>query len=541
MHRDDPGIVLRAASTRNVGAYALVVSIALVVSVMVGCSATSDGSATGPIEISTTSGDLHGTRTAHVREFLGVRYAQPPVGDRRWTLPEPVTRSSAPVDATRAGSPCTQTFPVPGDHPPPSEDCLTLNITTPRTIDDPTGLPMMVWWHGGGYTTGAGSAYDAQRLADRGNVIVVTVNYRLGIMGYLNTPGLDGGGDFGFADQVESLRWVKANARALGGDPGNMTVFGESAGAMSACALLTSPAARGLVDRAILASGSCMLNWPAGTLYPEVPAQTPYASQPDSQATGVGAAEQLGCTGTAVVECLRTLPAERLLTQNENFSNQLTYGTPLLPRDPAAAIADGQRRAIPVITGGNHDEHRSFVGGLLAMQPDAVTAANYPALVQKSFGSRAPGVMTRYPLDRYPSPGVAWATVVTDAAWACPTLRGARLMSSAAPTFAYEFADETAPDVSGITTIPQAAAHATDTPYYFDLGGKNLLTSPRRRQIADQFIDYWTSFARNETPHADGAPEMIQATGDSRDVLRFGTTSTRPADFATDHQCDFWG
>ncbi|NED70239.1 carboxylesterase family protein, partial [Streptomyces sp. SID10244] len=178
-----------------------------------------------------------------------------------------------------------------------------------RTIDDPTGLPMMVWWHGGGYTTGAGSAYDAQRLADRGNVIVVTVNYRLGIMGYLNTPGLDGGGDFGFADQVESLRWVKANARALGGDPGNMTVFGESAGAMSACALLTSPAARGLVDRAILASGSCMLNWPAGTLYPEVPAQTPYASQPDSQATGVGAAEQLGCTGTAVVECLRTLPA----------------------------------------------------------------------------------------------------------------------------------------------------------------------------------------------------------------------------------------
>ncbi|AZG46546.1 carboxylesterase/lipase family protein [Gordonia insulae] len=539
MHRDERmGIPGRTAST-TLAAAGLILSALLVAASLAGCSPSADGPA--PLRVSTTSGELTGIRTAHARQFLGVRYAQPPIGERRWRLPRPIATPSAQVDAGRAGSPCPQTAPVPGDHPAPSEDCLSLNVTTPQSIDDPTGLPVMVWWHGGGYTTGAGSAYDPQRLADRGNVIVVTVNYRLGMFGYLNAPGLDGGGDFGFADQIESLRWIKANARAFGGDPGNVTVFGQSAGSLAACALMTSPAAHGLIDRAILASGSCMLNWPAGALFPEAPAQTPYAGRSESQATSAAAARQLGCAGESEMSCMRGLSTDRLLTQNEDFGNQLTYGTGLLPRDPAEAIADGRRLAIPVITGGTHDEHRSFIGGLLAVQPDAVTRANYPDLVRKSFGDRAPEVLARYPLAGFPSPGVAWATVVTDASWTCPTLRGAQFMSRSAPTFAYEFADTTAPNVNGVTTIPQNAAHATDLPYYFDLGGKNLLTSPRQREIADQMIDYWSSFARDETPHADGAPDMVQATENSHDVLRLGTSSTEVVDVAADHHCGFWG
>ncbi|GAA4672188.1 carboxylesterase family protein [Gordonia humi] len=509
--------------------------------VVAGCSTTpgpeADPSST---TVATTSGHLHGSATDTGRTFLGVPYAEPPTGEHRWSLPRAVAAPDADVDATRAGSPCPQSLPVPGDHPEPSEDCLTLNVTTPHQTDSDMHLPVMVWWHGGGYTSGAGSSYDAQRLADRGNVIVVTVNYRLGIFGYLGMPGMTGGGDFGLADQIESLRWVQSNASAFGGDPDDVTVFGESAGAMSACAALTSPTTEGLFDKAVMASGNCMLRWPDGGLYPGVPAHTPYTSRTDNQSTSVAAARRLGCVGDDAVACLRRLPVSRLLRENDEFSDNLTFGTDLLPDDPAEVIRRGDQHRIPVITGGNHDEQRSFVGGLLTAQPDAVTPATYPALIRTAFGQRAPEVLSRYPLSRFPSAPIAWSTVTTDAVWSCPTLEGARLMSVRAPTHVYEFADETAPNVNQITTIPQGAAHATDTPYYFDLGGMNLLTEPHQRQIADQMIDYWTSFAHTGTPTITGGPGVTAADADTSRVLQFGTATTRDVDYAADHQCDFW-
>ncbi|MEE3853122.1 carboxylesterase family protein [Gordonia sp. LSe1-13] len=488
----------------------------------------------------TTSGHLRGVATDSGRQFLGIPYAEPPVGELRWMPPEPVDNPDADVNAARPGSPCPQTQPVPGDHPEPSEDCLTLNVTTPRQNSSDTALPVMVWWHGGGYTSGAGSSYDPQRLADRGNVMVVTANYRLGVLGYLGLPGMEGGGNFGLADQIESLRWVRDNAPAFGGDPDNVTVFGESAGAMSACAALTSPASDGLLDRAVLASGSCMLNWPDGALYPGVPAQTPYSSVADNQSTSVAAAEQLGCAGADAANCLRRLPTDRLMAVNQNFSNQLTYGTDLLPQNPADVLRGGDQQQIPVITGGNHDEQRSFVGGLLAATPDAVTAATYPQLVATAFGDRAPEVLTRYPLQRFGSPGLAWSTVTTDAAWACPTLDGARLMSNRAPAYLYEFADETAPNVNQITTIPQGAAHATDIPYYFDLTGTNMLHTPRQHEISDEMIDYWTSFAHDGTPRIEGGVEIPRVDKNTTHALQFGTDATGIEDFAAAHQCDFW-
>ncbi|MFW0797243.1 carboxylesterase family protein [Gordonia sp. CPCC 205515] len=519
----------------------LLAGVILAVATIAGCS-TAPEQHTNPtaIDVATTSGHVHGITSERGRQFLGIPYAHPPTGEQRWTLPRAVATPDAVVDGTHAGSPCPQSLPVPGDHPAPSEDCLTLNVTTPRQNNSDTRLPVMVWWHGGGYTSGAGSAYDAQRLADRGHVVVVTINYRLGVFGYLGLPGMTGGGDFGLADEIQSLHWVKANASAFGGDPGNVTVFGESAGAMSACAALTSPASKGLLDKAILASGSCMLHWPDGALYPGVPAHTPYTSVADNHATSTAAAEGLGCGGTEMIDCLRKAPVDRLLTVDDQFSDQLTYGTDLLPTDPADALRQGAQQSIPVITGGNHDEQRSFVGGLLAVQPDAVTALTYPQLVTTAFGPRAPEVLSRYPLRDFPSPGIAWSTVTTDAVWSCPTLDGARVMSRRAPTYVYEFADANAPNVNQITTIPQGAAHATDTPYYFDLGGHDLLSSPRQQQIADQLIDYWTTFARTGTPDIPNGPQVTRTAENTTRVLQFGTSATRDVDYSTDHQCDFW-
>src|SRR5690606_16293124 len=196
-------------------------------------------------------------------------------------------------------------------------------------------LRVMAWLQCGGYTTGRGSTYDARRLAARGDVIVVTPNYRLGVFGYLGLEGLPGSGTFGLADQIAALRWTKRNAAAFGGDPRNVTVFGESAGGMSTCALLTSPAARGLNDKAIIQSGSCMIEWVSGTYLPipGMPTFTPYTSVENNRATGKTAAEQLGCAGADALECMRDKPVSDLMAVHETFASNLAYGTALLPRE----------------------------------------------------------------------------------------------------------------------------------------------------------------------------------------------------------------
>ncbi|SIS21623.1 carboxylesterase/lipase family protein [Williamsia sterculiae] len=505
---------------------------------------SSPHTADAPTTVVTSSGTLHGKTAGGTRQFTGVRYAKPPVGDLRWTLPQPPPDTTADTDATGPGTPCQQSGKgaLSGALTAPGEDCLFLNVTTPRRSTQNTKLPVMVWWHGGGYTSGSGIAYDPQRLADTGNVAVVTVNYRLGVFGYLGLPGLAGSGDFGFADQLESLRWVKKNAAAFGADPDNVTVFGESAGGMSTCAALTSPAARGLIDKVAISSGSCYLRFPTGAFYPGVPEQTPYASLADNLTTGTDAARTLGCAGPNALRCLRALPADRLLTVNQDFTNDLAYGTDLLPHNPADAVRDGQTLRVPVISGGNHNEHRAFTGGVVLADPKAITATSYPGLLAAAFGDRAADVARRYPLDRYASAPLAWATVITDSGWSCATARANRALAAHGPVYGYEFADETAPNVGGIDTplVPQGATHASDLPYLFDIAGKNLVPTPPRSDLSQRMIEYWTSFAHTGTPRATNGPDWPRTDTDTRNALTFTASSIAMGDQSTDHQCDFW-
>ncbi|MXQ67861.1 carboxylesterase family protein [Actinomadura rayongensis] len=484
--------------------------------------------AKAPLTVRVDSGWLRGVEKGDSRQFLGVPYAAPPTGALRWTLPRRARPWQGVRDAGRPGDDCVQ--PARKPPAPSSEDCLYLNVTTPRGRRG--GLPVMVWWHGGGFTQGSGKDYDARRLAEQGNVIVVTVNYRLGIFGYLGLPGLRGSGDFGFADQIAAVEWARRNAPAFGGDPRNITVFGQSAGAMSACALLTSPKARGLVAKAIVSSGSCDVRWPVGGLFPGTPAERPYVSLARSRDDGLAAAKELGCR-TDVLACLRRKTSAELLPQSPSFADHLAYGTELLPEDPAAALRKGAFARVPVMIGGTRDEARAFVGGALAYDPTLITPATYPRLLRRAFGAHADAVAARYPLARYPSAGLAWAAVLTDASWACPALSAARRLGA----YSYEFADENAPNVNGlhVPDVPQGAAHATDLPYLFDLGGRDLLGTPDRVGLARTMIGYWTAFARTGDPNHRGAPTWRSGT------LSLAPHAVRTVDAAAEHQCRFWG
>lgn len=531
------------------------VAVGALVSVLALCGCTGDAPpenavpeppVSSSLQVDTTTGTLQGTTVGDTHQFLGVRYALPPTGERRWTLPEPPPDTDAVLDATAPGSPCPQGGDVAQSIASTDEDCLFLDVTVPaRASDSPR--PVMVWWHGGGFTSGAGSQYDAQRLADEGDVVVVTANYRLGMLGYLGLPGLEGAGNFGLADQLAALRWADDNARAFGGDPDAVTVFGESAGGTSVCAALTSPAAKGLLDRAVFSSGSCRLAWPQGTLFPGLPASSSLIPLADSEALGTVAAQALGCTDANPLVCLREQPVQALLGQSVLFSNPLAYGTDLLPTEPAQAVADGDWLQVPVLSGGNRDEHRSFIGGLLLTDPTAVTAQSYPGLIQASFPDDAAAVAEQYPLTGYESAPIAWSTLVTDVAWACTTTHGARdLAADGTPVYSYEFADHGAPDVSGVAAsgLPQGAAHATDLPYLFDLGGQDLLAAPGQRDLGDTMVALWTSFARTGTPTADGVPDWPVTTEDEAPVMQLDNAVTgggvRLVDHRVEHHCGFW-
>jgi para-nitrobenzyl esterase len=488
------------------------------------------------------AGSIKGLNDGTVRTYAGIPFAQPPVGALRWKDPVRVTPWKGVADATEPGSQCAQ---LAAGKPVGAEDCLYLNVTAPsRPSRGPR--PVMVWLHGGGYTTGSGAAYDARRLADRGDVIVVTANYRLGAFGYLSLPGLAGSGTFGLADQLEALRWVRRNAAAFGGNAGNVTLFGESAGGMSTCALLTSPAIRGLADKAIIESGSCMLDWVSGTYLPipGMPSFTPYSSLKDSESTGLAAAEEFGCAKGEELACLRGKSRVELMKVNDSFASNLAYGTPLLPLEPARALRAGRFLRVPVLSGGNKDESNGFISGA-AQAGYPVTTESYPKLMEGAFKEHAEAALREYPLSAYASPGQAWAAVATDRAWACPTLDGERAMAARTTVYAYEFADAKAPNIANVPAdFPPGAQHASDLPYLFDLGGRPWSTMTAEQWgLADQMIGYWTSFARTGRPRAAGAPAWPAFTRHGESVLSLKPASQGgigAADYRTEHRCGFW-
>ena len=519
--------------------------------------------------IVTKSGPLKGIQTPTTNEYLGIPYAVPPVGNLRWTPPQPFGKWHGVFQATQFGNFCTQ--PESGSTFG-SEDCLTLNVYTPREKKNQNkhhGLPVMVWIHGGSLVTGGGGFYDPTRMVEQGGVIVVTINYRLGLLGFFAHKAIDEEchlkGNYGLMDQQLALRWVKRNIGAFGGDSKRVTIFGESAGGQSVYSDLASPTAAGLFQRAISESGSYIQfqdYWAPISIVPLAQAETIGTSLVPS---GTELANSVGCT-SQTAQCLRDVPASTLVLAEPAVIYPFVDGK-ILKRSPTAAFASGQFNRVPVISGGNHDEYRLFV----AEQYDAighplVTEADYEAAVGTLWGGFGATFVTEifsvvYPLANYPivpsipgdpspSPGIALGASGTDGIFACPERNGVALLSAWVPTYAYEFNDEDAylvfsefpsPPFPPIT-FPLGTAHFTEVPYLFDVFSTPSNFTPEQQQLSESMISYWTRFAATGNPNSAGQPVWARyssATDEFQSLVP--PTPTVEATFDSEHFCSsFW-
>ncbi|MEV0263813.1 carboxylesterase family protein [Streptomyces sp. NPDC050617] len=495
----------------------------------------------GTVEVE--QGRLKGVVGGGAAVFRGVPYAAPPTGRLRWAPPVAARSWVGTRDATRTGAACPQLDGAGKPAAKTSEDCLHLNVTVPT--GGGAAKPVMVWLHGGGFNTGSANDYDPTSLAREGDVVVVGVDFRIGVFGNFGLPGMAGAGDFGLLDEQAALRWVRANAAAFGGDPRNVTVFGESGGGVGTCGLLTSPASKGLIDKAIMQSGSCMLDWPAGGLGLGAPAGSFWQPVEQVERASSDAAAKLGCTGRPdkVTECLRALPAEKVYGSGAGF-NAAAVGTPVLPEDPGDALRAGRYLRVPTVSGHTHDEARA-IAGVADLLGDPITDERYRELARTAFGRRAGDVLGRYPAQDYPSPALAWSAMDGDRVFICTQLRATAALAAHARTYAFEFADPKAPSYEPASpAVPPGASHASDLNYLFDhAGGQPAELNPAQRALKKAMIGYWTRFARTGDPNGAGAPVWRPWHGEGQGTslsLAPGTGKITPVDARAEHHCAFW-
>ena len=499
--------------------------------------------------VRTMNGAVKGMVSSSNRQFLGIPFAAPPVGNLRWQAPQPPASWSGVRDATKFGSICTQFgSPLTGVPQPGvdgSENCLFLNVYTPNPARG--HLPVMVWIHGGGFTGGAGSLYDPSVIVEKGQTIVVTINYRLGPLGYLALPGLSAenakgsSGNYGLEDQQAALRWVRANIAQFGGNPFNLTIFGESAGGASVCDQIASPLAAGLFQKGITESGPCAV-------------RTQMLAT--SQANGTAFAKSLGCS-VATVACMRSLSAGALVTAATINPSRLPLSfSPnvdgvVLPQAVKDALISGKYNHVPVLEGTNLNEDSIFLLAQIGATGVAVplTTAQYTATLQAVFGGNAAQVLARYPVTSAVSPDQAFVNVITDARFACPAQTADTLFSAGTLTYAYEFSDPNPFELLQLPVTPPdfslGDAHATELTYVFQgkLGGVTIPLTRAQLRLSNQIIRYWTTFAAFGTPSSFRTPfwPLNRARSDLFQSLTSAGDGPHPiANFSSEHQCSFW-
>jgi para-nitrobenzyl esterase len=493
----------------------------------------------GPV-VFTRNGPYLGIATGTMDKFLGIRYAAPPTGNLRWKPPQPPETSFAVRDATQFANHCPQPsngFLIPSV----TEDCLFLNVFTPPSPFAEQGVrsfsplrPVMLWLYGGALVFGESDDYDPQRLVAQG-VIVVTINYRVGALGYLAHPALadaqGAAGNYGLMDQQSALAWVKRNIIFFGGDPDNVTLFGESAGGFSTLNNLVSPKARGLFQRAIIESGAYQLQLP---------------SLATAEAQGGEFATVAGCPNQTAT-CLRSLSVEQILAHENVAAYTTNIDGKFLTQSIGTALATGEFNHMPVINGTNHDEGRLFVALSDVLTGNIPTPANYAPLVAATVGMSDPqaiaAIVSLYPPGTTTlSAELALGAVGTDATFACPAHFADELMSRFVPTFAYEFNDENAPTGPiPFLGFPYGAYHAAEVLYFLDEPSVPVTFTPDQQQLAAFMVDYWSEFAARGNPNRPGAPvwrPFIAASDDMQSLVP--PTPVTEFNFATAHNCAFW-
>ena len=475
-------------------------------------------------QVKTTTGTVRGATSTdgRVRSFKGIPYAAPPVGDLRWQAPQAARSWDGVRDATEFGRQCMQgtifgdiTFPHPA-----SEDCLTLNVWTPAS---PSGtLPVMVWIHGGGFQAGAGPEprHDGDAFV-RKEVVLVTINYRLGVFGFFSHPelskesGRHASGNYGMLDQVAALQWVRDNIAAFGGDPGNVTIFGESAGSFAVSALMASPVARGLFHKAIGESGAYFGSGPLD-LQP----------LPVSEQLGVKFAGVMGADSLAA---LRAKPAEDVLaaalkTQPWFAPNLDGY---FLTEDVATTFAAGRQARVPLLAGWNADEVRS--GVVLAKQKP--TAQSFSDETRKRYGQDAEAILKAYPATSDAEALESAASLASDLFIGYGTWKwiDTHARTGQAPVFRYSFDRKIpVPDGEKVNGMPATskdigARHAGEIEYVFGTldSRKGVPWQPVDRTLSEVMTSYWAAFATTGEPKASGLPEWPRFVPGTGPVLHF--------------------
>ncbi len=485
--------------------------------------------ATAADEVTTDKGKVKGTIKTGYREFLGIPYAKPPLKDLRWKKPAPADAWATVKDATKVGPSCPQ-VPISGLGVPNnySEDCLTLNVWAPNPAPAKPA-PVMVWIHGGGFTVG-GSAlatYNGAKIASKTGTVLVSINYRLGPLGFLALPSLgEGSGNFGILDQQAALAWVQKNIAAFGGDPKKVTIFGESAGSVSVGVHQASPGSKGLFHRAVMESGGL-----GETLTTKAKAET----------QGKQLVTKLKCdTAKDLMTCMRGAKADDVikalpLKKGFFFGAGASWGPvvdgKVLPDQPMKVVKDGKGNKVPLIIGTNKDEGTLFLflAGLMSM-----TSAQYTTSVTALFTIKAADVLKEYPVSAYTSASLAFADLLGDLAFVCPTRRTARALTAAGGT-AYVYHFTVKPTFSLLPWL--GAYHAAEIGFVF---GNATKFSKEEQALSGKMMGFWTTFAQSGDPNDPKSSTLwpkYDKTGDAHQVLGLKLSTGKNL---KQKKCDFW-
>ncbi|WP_164919589.1 carboxylesterase/lipase family protein [Hansschlegelia zhihuaiae] len=511
----------------------------------------------GPLKVTTDSGPVKGSLVDGVAQFKGIPYAAPPVGKLRWRPPKRPEPWTQVRDATEFGPTCLQVTTLGPFAGPPSmeEDCLYLNVYSPNVDPDGKGkLPVIMWIHGGGNLDGASNGYDGSKLARQGHVVVVTINYRLGLLGFMAHPAIDAEGhpfaNYGILDQQEAMRWIKRNIAAFGGDKNNVTIGGQSAGSVDSETHVMSPLAKGLFHRAIYQSV---------LLEPESLESAQAKGKAFSVAAGCGSGED-----EATARCLRNLTARQIYDLSGTASTQASYISSIvqdgkiIPGQYLDAIEKGDFNHVPLLSGTTKDELTFAIGitEYFSGPPRVATSeADFEAAVNSYGGAAYPAgtlkkVRQFYPLESYPSPGQALNRLLTDPL-VCQHRAHNQAYVGKVPIYYYEFADRTAPSIfPKMPGFEPLAYHTGDIQYVFpgwhggDKGVQHELNA-QQEELSDEIVASWTNFAWTGNPNGQGnRPWPKYSNEPNRPSILSQNVPTSSvisdAQFNAEHQCDFW-
>jgi para-nitrobenzyl esterase len=465
--------------------------------------------------VTTQAGVVQGKVENGSDEWLGIPYAEPPVGNLRWRPPVPKQPWANLMDATSFGRHCLQE----GDFAA-SEDCLFLNVYAPHMGSGKRLHPVMVWIHGGANAAGAGDFYNPTPLVQAGGVVVVTLNYRVNVFGFLANPSIDSEGhpfaNYGIMDQQLALHWVRDNIGKFGGDPDNVTIFGQSAGGSNVATHLVSALSRGLFHKAIIQSGGWQIDTP---------------SLEESEARGAAFARQVGCE-TDTASCMRSLAGRTLLahagvvdTPSGGFDQSTVDGV-IITESKRTALKSGHVAKVPVLVGSNSDDGHYEVA-------DGMTADGFRGWVEyyaPDLHKPPSEILATYPLSRYKVPADAARAIAGDYDQSCSSEMLTYLLRKQVPTYWYEFGDAP-PGAVG-------ADHGAEVPYLF--ARKDRL-SPASTHLSQIMRATWTNFATTGAPQASEVSPTWPDVSTGLVVFRTPKSEmlTR-AEFTARHRCWFW-